>query len=147
VSKSLIEIVFLPSICNACCVRQWKAILDREMGTSGKGGNKFRTYRLFKDMYVVEEYCTQVIYVRHRGAMARFRTWTAPIRIETGRYEALPFSERKRIMCDHIEDEIHVLTQCPLYEDLRFDLFNNAMYLCPDFYGLYCLINRPRDCE
>jgi hypothetical protein len=81
-----------------------------------------------------------VIYVRHRGAMARFRTWTVPIRIETGRYETLPVSERKWVMCDLVEDEIRVLTQCPLYEDLRYELFNNAMYLCPDCYGF-------TDCE
>jgi hypothetical protein len=73
---------------------------------------------MFKDMFVVEEYCTQVICVRHRGAMAKFRTWTSPIRIETGRYDALPVSERICFMCDHVEDEIHILTQCPLYEDL-----------------------------
>jgi hypothetical protein len=62
-----------------------RAILNRETGTSGKGDNKLRTYRMFKDMFVVEEYCKQVISVRHRGAMARFRTGTSPIRIETGR--------------------------------------------------------------
>jgi hypothetical protein len=40
-------------------------------------------------MYVVEEYYIKVISVRHRGAMARFWTGIAPIRIETGRYEAI----------------------------------------------------------
>jgi hypothetical protein len=131
--------VFLPSFCYDC-VRQWKAILDRETGTFGKGGNKLQTYIMFKDMFVVEAYCKHVISVRRRGAIARFRTGTAPIRIETGRYEALQVSERKCFMCDHVEDEVHVLTQWPLYEDLRFELYNNAMYLCPDFYGF-------TDCE
>jgi hypothetical protein len=55
VSRSLIELVFLPSMFNAC-VRQWRAILNRETGTSGKGVNKLITYRMFKDMFVVEEY-------------------------------------------------------------------------------------------
>jgi hypothetical protein len=35
VSRSLIGLVFLPSICIAC-FRQWKAVLDIEMGTSGR---------------------------------------------------------------------------------------------------------------
>jgi hypothetical protein len=57
---------------------------------------------------IQEAYCKQVMYVRHRVAMTRFRTGTAPITIETGRDEALPISQRKCIMCDHIEGEIHV---------------------------------------
>jgi hypothetical protein len=85
-------------MCNAC-VRQWNAILNRETGTSGKGGNKLRTYRMFKDMFAVEEYCKKVIYARHRGALARFRTGTAPIRIETGRYEALPVIVKGNVLC------------------------------------------------
>jgi hypothetical protein len=37
-------------------VRQRKAMLDRETGISEKGGHKLRTYRMYKDMYVVEEH-------------------------------------------------------------------------------------------
>jgi hypothetical protein len=91
-------------------------------------------------MYVVEEYCTKADICKAQGCHCQIRTGTAPIRIETVRYEALPVSERTCFMCDHVEDEIHVLTQCPLYEDLRFELFNNAMYLCPYLYGF-------TDCE
>jgi hypothetical protein len=39
-------------------------------------------------------------------------------------------------MCDHVEYECHVLMQCPLYEDLRFDLFNNAMRYVLNCIGL-----------
>jgi hypothetical protein len=75
---------------------------------------------MFKARFEVEGYCKTVMSSRHRGSLAKFRTGTAPIRIETGRYESLPVSERTCFMCDHVEDEKHVLIQCPLYEDLRF---------------------------
>ena len=39
------------------------------------------------------------------------------IRIETGRYERLPVSERICFHCKTcVEDELHVLVNCPLYE-------------------------------
>jgi hypothetical protein len=132
VSKSVIEHSLLPSIFNSCTTR-WKADIDRVTGKSGKGGNKLRTYRLFKNTYCVDDYCRKVMSPKYRGALAKFRTGTAPIRIETGRYECLPVNERKCFICDNVEDEQHVLIQCPLYEDLRFELFNNAMFICPTF--------------
>ena len=48
----------------------------------------------------------------------------APIREETGRYERLPVSER---ICFHcrtcVEDELHVLVDCPLNNELRLKFF------------------------
>ena len=42
------------------------------------------------------------------------------IDIETGRYEGLPENERICPVCENVvEDEFHVLCQCPLYTDLR----------------------------
>ena len=50
----------------------------------------------------------------------------APIRVETGRYERLPVSERICFHCETcVEDELRVLTNCPLYNELRHNLFQN----------------------
>ena len=132
ISKAVIKMSFLPSVLDTC-VSKWKDELSRETGKNGKGGNKLRTYRLFKNEYEVEEYCTQVWSVRYRGALAKFRTGTAPLRIETGRYELLPVNERRCFNCNAVEDELHVLIHCPLYEDIRCDLFNNAISVCDMF--------------
>ncbi len=60
----------------------------------------------------------------HRSAFAIFRCGVAPLRVETGRYENIPFNERSCFNClDSIEDEIHVLLECPLYSDIRANIF------------------------
>jgi hypothetical protein len=57
---------------------------------------------------------------RYRSAFAKFRCGVAPLRIETGRYENKNVNERVCFIChDQIEDEKHVLLDCPLYADLR----------------------------
>ena len=57
--------------------------------------------------------------------MAKFRSGTAPIRLETGRYEGLSIKERLCQVCDMhvVEDEKHVLLECPLYTPTRDILF------------------------
>ena len=73
----------------------------------------------------------------HRSALASFRCGTAPLRIETGRYEGLPVEERTCFMCPgSVESEHHVITTCPLYDDIRDDLVFNAGLLYPGFSEL-----------
>ena len=46
------------------------------------------------------------------------------IRIETGRYENLREEDRKCPFCKTVvENEIHVMCDCPLYTDLRDKFF------------------------
>ena len=92
----------------------------------GGGGNKLRTYRLFKRDFSCEQYLQNVIVPSHRKAYAQFRCGVAPIRLETGRFERLPLQQRTCEHCDNqsIETEEHVLLVCPLYEDLRNELFD-----------------------
>ena len=69
--------------------------------------------------------------------MAKFRCGTAPIRIETGRYERLLYHERLCPFCDnYVEDECHVLTQCSLDVDLRNELYD---YLSEHVEGFYSM--------
>ena len=58
----------------------------------------------------------------HRSAYAKFRCGVAPIRIETGRYERLDYSDRTCYNCaGEVESEMHVLLYCPVYQTLRED--------------------------
>ena len=94
---------------------------------SQKVGNKLRTYKLFKEVFEIEMYLSKNIQSRYRSAFAKFRCGVAPMRIETGRYENKNVNERVCLIChDQIEDEKHVLLDCPLYADLRESLFNEA---------------------
>ena len=44
------------------------------------------------------------------------------IAIETGRYRSIPVEQRFCILCNanKIEDEIHILFECPKYDKIRF---------------------------
>ena len=89
--------------------------------------NKLRTYKRFKNTYEVEAYVKTVMPRCHRSALAKFRCGVAPIRVENGRYERLPLDERLCPFCNaEIEDELHVLTVCPMYTDFRDELYTKA---------------------
>ncbi len=72
--------------------------------------------------------------LKHRAAFAKFRCGTAPIRIETGRYERLPEADRLCPFCtNEIENEVHVIVNCSLYDDIRVPLFNKSSVIDPMF--------------
>ena len=54
------------------------------------------------------------------------KTWrvVAPIRTETGRNEMIPSYKRNCLYCEtEVEYEEHTLLECPLYNDIRNELF------------------------
>ena len=64
---------------------------------------------------------------KYRSSLANFRCGTAPIKVETGRYENLSSENRTCFNCNTcVEDEKHVILDCPLYADLRNVLFGHA---------------------
>ena len=71
-----------------------------------------------------------------RSALAKFRCGVAPIRIETGRYERLPLESRLCSQCNSVENECHIICDCPLYEDLRNTLFEYAKPVIQNFETL-----------
>ena len=113
---------------------QWIGDVNRDGSRTGNGGNKFRTYKSFKQNFQPESYCKSVFNRCHRGELAKFRSGTAPIAIETGRYNGSPLNDRKCFNCDNfIEDEIHVILHCPLQESLRRNLFDEIRTLSVEF--------------
>ena len=49
---------------------------------------------------------------------------TASTAVETGRYDDSTLNDRKCFNCDNvIEDEMHVILHCPLYDSFRRNLF------------------------
>lgn len=88
-------------------------------------GKKLRTYKLFKSSYGTEKYLSYYIPYKYRSALAKFRCGVAPLRIETGRFERKKVEERVCFHCNNVvEDEKHVVLTCPLYADLRFNLYD-----------------------
>ena len=95
-----------------------------------QNGNKLRTYRLYKNSVEVESYVKTNIPRMERRTMALFRSGSLPLAYETGRYSRppVPINDRLCTLCDNnaIETEKHFFMECPLYSDLRFDLFSEC---------------------
>lgn len=116
-------------------ISQWKDDINRETAKCGRGKNKLRTYRMFKHSYETESYVKTMLNRRHRIALAKIRCGVAPIRLETGRFERIPEEQRLCPIClnGDIETELHVITECSAYYDLRKDLFTSASFLNDTF--------------
>ena len=120
-----------------CNQIKWLESVQRESAKSKKGKNKLRTYRSFKSLFASECYVYTIMPHSHRSAMAQLRCGTAPLRIETGRYEGLKEEERICPRCpDAVESELHALIECPLYSEIRSSLFAKFIIY---YDGFLCL--------
>jgi hypothetical protein len=98
----------------------WIDEVQRLKAKSGDGGNKLRTYALFKSTWGFEPYLSIITNHKQRYLLTKFRLGICPLRIETGRHRKIPVCDRLCEFCDlGIEDELHFLLVCPLYSDLR----------------------------
>ena len=116
----------------------WYAKLSRESAVRGNGRNKLRTYRMFKNSIETEPYVSALLPKGQRSALAKVRCGVAPLRIETGRFSGTPEDERLCTLCNtnEIENELHVLTQCEFYNDIRENLYMAAHEIDNNFHVL-----------
>ena len=110
--------------------RYWyENLFNDQSKYSKKGGNKLRTYRLFKKNITFETYLNLRDFEK-RKAITRLRTSTHKLKIETGRYNAhnnyIRPEDRTCVHCDRTspEDELHFLIACDMYRDIRNELFS-----------------------
>ncbi len=116
---------------------EWLPTVNRIVSARGNGGSKLRRYKLVKDTWGVESYCTMLLPRTHRSAFAKFRCGVAPLRLETGRYEQLPINDRRCPFCpSQVEDEYHALFNCSVYSDLRTTLYEKACFIEPLFANM-----------
>ena len=107
-------------------LRKWENEIVQEKSKGKNGKNKLRMYKNFKTVFCTEQY-VQAFYIGRKAKIAftKFRCGIAPINIEIGRYKNLPVEERLCPFCPEcIEDEVHVITCCPLYDDVRNELYD-----------------------
>ena len=118
-------------------VDEWKADLCRVDAKRGPGRNKLRTYATFKPEFGTEAYLRKPLPYKVRKCFSNLRCGTAPLRIETGRYEnpRIDASERYCNVCrtNTVEDEIHFLLICPVYNLERQKLFSIITSIYSDF--------------
>ena len=115
-------------------VNNWKGTINRA------SDNKLRSYAKIKQHFVMENYLTHIPNQNYRKALARLRTSSHTLKIETGRYTRPKTPPEDRI-CPHcnshaVEDEQHFLIKCSLYAEERKLLFNEISIQCANFTNM-----------
>ena len=102
---------------------------------------KLRTYVLFKEALGTEDYIKLCSSRRKRSLLAQFRMGILPIALETGRFRNLAIADRLCVLCNlqAVEDELHFLCVCSLYNDIRRDMFENLLHLNFDNFNILSL--------
>jgi hypothetical protein len=109
------------------------SFIQSKNGIQNGNGNKLRTYAIFKRDYTMDKYLKCSLSKNITSAIAKLRTSTHNLAIETGRYvrPKLP-PERRICKCCNLnltENEIHFIFNCPAYEELRQDLSYSIAHL------------------
>ena len=84
---------------------------------------------MYKGCYKPDEYVLSDIPKRQRSLLAQFRTGILPLEVEVGRFRDTPLSDRKCKMCNlnNVENEYHLLLECPVYAEPRALLFQKSI--------------------
>lgn len=109
-------------------INNWQFYLGLNDRGSGPQSSKLRTYKLFKSEFRLENYLLCTPNISMRNNYTKLRTSTHDLHIETGRYcrpEKPPDSRLCRFCnLNAVEDEKHFILHCPMYTNLRSDLFS-----------------------
>ena len=98
----------------ADCSPQWSTLIEQKP--------KLYYYKQIKNEYKAKNYCYINLKRFQRSLLAKFRLGMFPINIELGRYQRFcPLCD-----LDQVEDELHILFDCPRYCELCKPLFEQA---------------------
>ena len=120
----------------------WHNLVSTPDSKSGTGGNKLRTYNLFKQCHGMEPYLNLGLHREQVTGITRLRLSAHKLKIETDRYNYKNkyISPSLRI-CSNCnlntpEDEEHFIIQCTKYIPEREHLFQIAKSCCKNFLSL-----------
>ena len=99
---------------------------------------KLDLYCKIKTDYIPENYCNITLKKRHRSLLAKLRLGVLPINLELGRYKQIPRNERWCPLCktNKIENEFHIIFECPVYDPERCNLLHHAENINKEFRNL-----------
>ena len=99
--------------------------------------SKLRLYRILKSKLRLESYLL-TLPRKIRQVFTQFRCGTNDLRIETGRWSKEAVEDRKCCLCggEEIEDEMHVLLDCWVYNQLRTEMYARIRNITGDQYRL-----------
>jgi hypothetical protein len=94
----------------------------QQWSSNCRDNNKLLYYTQYKDTYDIEAYVNTIDISKFRSALASFRSSSHSLLVERGRHFGISREQRVCIYCETlIEDELHFVMCCPLYEDLRIN--------------------------
>ena len=101
-----------------------------------------RLYRHIKMQFGLESY----LFMNNKAfrmAITKIRLSSHIFMIERGRWgpNKLPRNERLCQVCNCIEDEFHVLIECPFFNNERSGLLNKVLRQNPNVYNFYEYLN------
>ena len=102
---------------------------NSEWKTSVNGKPKLRFYVKFKPTMALEKYVSLNLTPSQRSLLAQIRSGTLPLNIKTGRVRNLKVEDRLCNVCslNAVEDELHFIFECSLYEDDREKFFTDIV--------------------
>lgn len=120
------------------CYERLKSAQVNKWDTSRYGKPKLRYYNMCKSVFETEEYLLLGIPKFQRSLFAKLRAGVLPLNIEIGRYRNVDLCDRLCTLCDSnaVEDEIHFVTTCEMYKDIRSSMYADALALDPTFDSL-----------
>ena len=101
----------------------------------------FRLKTLFS--FEPETYVLSNISRQRRSLSAQVKFGILPMKIETGRFRSLSVDQRICELCEmqKVENEIHFVCECPLYNDFREPLYEHSKLVRNDFTTMECKEN------
>ena len=114
-------------------INQWK--------TEIQSIHKLECYNLLNREFELAQYLTQIKDPLKRQTLTKYRLSDHKLAIETGRHKR-EWLERSKRICPHcesgeVETEIHFLTNCSKYKQIRDDFFIKFIQTIPDFLSLH----------
>src|ERR1044071_10264301 len=87
---------------------------------------KLRSCSQVKSLLKLEDYVIETPF-HYRKFITRLRCGSNALRIEVGRWKNLDREERKCLVCGlgEVEDEVHFLLNCYVYDRERENMFND----------------------
>ena len=103
--------------------------------------SKLCLYKDYKLYYEHETYLNYLNIRAFRHTLTKFRSGRHNLEFEVGRHHGLPSHDRLCRLCkDEVENEIHFMLQCPVYETLRQKYLPRKYYYISECKQVYACI-------
>ena len=118
--------------------RQIEACYNEIWRTELANLSKAETYKKVKSNIGLEAYLSSVKNAKHRKSLSRLRLSNHQLTIEKGRHHENPIPRTERLckFCEVVEDELHFIVSCDLFETERETLFEACRNSSALFEGM-----------